>query len=281
MELVLAPDTNINRATRLGRLYTVIGDFELDENARERSGVGLSVRGQAFGRIGVGESLRILARASGSVDLYRSRDFDDVNLGIYVGPELSVRSGRLNLEVGLAERWFGGMSFSRTATLSVAHLQPIDRQSIFRGTAAVGFIESYRNSLQDGQSYAVSVGWERALAARTGIGASAGLARHKLRDPGYSLLNAEAAFFGYREVGRTTLFANAGVSRLEADERLFIFPKRRTDSSIRATIGATLRQLSVASYAPLVRLTVERSQSTIALFSYRRVRVEAGITKAF
>jgi tetratricopeptide (TPR) repeat protein len=49
IELALAPDTNVNRATRSDTLGTVVGDLTLDEDARARSGV-LPGQGRRFGQ---------------------------------------------------------------------------------------------------------------------------------------------------------------------------------------------------------------------------------------
>jgi len=54
IELAIAPDSNINRATRSDTLGTVIGDFTLDQNAKARSGVGLALRGQTYARLPMG-----------------------------------------------------------------------------------------------------------------------------------------------------------------------------------------------------------------------------------
>jgi tetratricopeptide (TPR) repeat protein len=51
IEVTLAQDSNINRATKSDTLGTVIGDFTLDEDAKARSGVGLALRGQGYARL--------------------------------------------------------------------------------------------------------------------------------------------------------------------------------------------------------------------------------------
>ena len=48
IEVALAPDSNVNRATRADTLSTVIGDFTLSDDAKSSSGLGLALRGQAY-----------------------------------------------------------------------------------------------------------------------------------------------------------------------------------------------------------------------------------------
>ena len=52
----MAPDSNINHATRSDTLGTVLGDFDIDQASKAKSGVGLSVRGQAYRRFAIGNS---------------------------------------------------------------------------------------------------------------------------------------------------------------------------------------------------------------------------------
>lgn len=85
----------------------------------------------------------------------------------------------------------------------------------------------------------------------------------------------------YRELGRTTAFVSAGVSYLEADARLLLFPRRRIEWLVRGTLGATFRQFTVAGFAPVVRLSHERNISTVGLFDFARTGVDIGITRAF
>jgi hypothetical protein len=42
-----------------------------------------------------------------------------------------------------------------------------------------------------------------------------------------------------------------------------------------------LRQLEVAGFAPVARISVERNASSIAFYDYRRTRTEFGVVRAF
>jgi hypothetical protein len=281
LEVALAPDSNVNRATRSETLGTVLGDFELDADARPRSGVGLALRGQAFARQQVGGSTSVVGRVSGSTDLFRDGQFNDVAVGLSGGPELRLGSDRLTLEAGRIWRRYGQAPYSTSWTLAATYAHPLNRQSQLRGTAMVGLVDHRRNHLLDGQSYAVSASYERALSERTGIGATLSAERQSLADPAYSLIGGQVSLFGYHEVGPVTLVATAAHGRLGADDRLALLPKRRSDRLYRLSLGATLRSLQVGGFAPLVRLTAERNHSAVEIYDYRRLRAELGVTRAF
>ena len=145
----------------------------------------------------------------------------------------------------------------------------------------MGLINNHRNPLQDGRSYALSVSYERALSSRSGVGATLSGERQYLRDGGYSTTGRQVSLFGYREIGSMTLIGSLGFGRLEADKRLFLYPRTRADTLYRASLAATFRQLGLGQFAPLVRVTAERNRSSVEIFDYRRLRTEFALVRSF
>jgi len=82
-------------------------------------------------------------------------------------------------------------------------------------------------------------------------------------------------------MGRMTLTLAGQIGRLHADERLLLFPDRRSDRYSRLTLGATFRQLQLNGFAPVVRFSLERNRSSVEFYDYRRARTELGIVRAF
>lgn len=281
IDIALAPDNNINRATRSDTLGTIIGDFELDEESRQRSGLGLALRSQGYARISLSSKVNLLGRISGSADLYRANEFNDVALALGAGPELRNGTDRLSFEVGGLWRWYGGVAYSRAATIGVNYFHPLGRKAQLRGTASLIFNDNRLNELQDGHTYSASISYERALSSRAGIGVTLSANRQALRDPGYSTWGGGATIFAYREAGPLTLVATASHDRMKADERLVLFPKARTDHSYRASLGATFRNFRIGTFAPFARATYERNRSNTEIYDFHRVRTEIGITRAF
>jgi hypothetical protein len=280
-DVAVAPDSNINRATRAQSLGTVLGDFVLDADAKQRSGVGLALRGQGYARLQLGESASLLTRISGSADLYRQARFDDVAVAASIGPELSSGSDRLSVEVGGLSRWYGGKAYSRSATIGFNYVHPLGRKAQMRAAANFASVDNRRNRLQDGRTYAASISYERAFSSRAGGGLTLSADRQSLRDPGYATWAGQATLFGYREIGSITLVATLSHGLLEADRRLQLFPRKRIDRLYRASLGATFRNLRVGTFAPFNRATLERNRSSIAINDFRKFRTEFGITRAF
>ena len=281
IEVAIAPDTNINRATRSDTLGTIFGDFELDEAAKEKSGIGLTIRGQAYRRFALAADVDLLMRASGSADLYRESQFNDQHVSLRAGPEWRLGEDRLSGEIGVEHRWFGGRALTRQLITGFTYLHPLNRVSQLRASFQAGISDHRVNDLQGSTSFSGSALYERALSERTGLAASLALFRETAEDPGYSTTGGQISLLAYRDFGSLTLSPSISFSRSEADRRLFIYPERRRDEQFRLSVAATFRRFSFRGFAPLVRLTAELNRSSIELFDYRRLRTEFGLVRAF
>ena len=268
LELSLAPSTNINRATSDTTLDTIIAPFELSEDAQAKSGVGIKLGGQGFAKLPVTPSLQLTARISGLGQLYRQSQFDEALTNAQVGIEARTGRWRLAPQIGRSLRWYGGNLYAITDAASINLTTNLGRQGLVEIEAG-GYIF-------DG-----SIRVERAFSARTGAALSLVGQRQSARDPGYASVMGGLGLVGWREAGRTTLFANIGLYRLEADQRLLLFPERRKEWMIRAGAGATLRHLSVFGFSPVFRVSFERNRSTVGIYDYRRLTTEAGMTRSF
>jgi hypothetical protein len=281
-EVAIAPDSNINRATEVRTLNTVIAPLELSRDARSRSGVGLKLAGQAFARISLSNGLALLPRLTGSADLYRYGRFNDVSLGAQLGLEHNLGTrDRITVSGGEGGRWYGGTPYARTHALSVDWLHSLGRTEQLSWGLSVAKADYRLNALQDGTLLDSNLTYERALTPGSGGSLSIGATRQAARDPGYSYVSAGATSLYYRDFGGATLFGSASIRRLEGDERLFLFPERRRDWLSRLTLGGTFRRLAVSGFAPVARLTLERNRSTVGLYDYRRTAVEMGVGRAF
>jgi hypothetical protein len=281
LEIAVAPDSNINRATRSDTLGTVIGDFEIAPEAKAKSGTGLSLATEVYRRLPLGGDSDLLFRASGFANLYRHRDFDDVAADLAIGPELNLGRNRLQLEIGATQRWYGLRPFMRSARVGATVSHPLGTRALLRLTGSAALVDNQLNDLQDGRSFSGQARIERALGTTTGVAADFGVDRQSLKDPGYSTTGWRTGVNVWRDLGRVTFTAGAEFGRLHADDRLLLFPDRRSERYSRFSIGATFRQLQWRGMAPLVRFSVERNRSSIAFYDYRRTRTELGVARAF
>ena len=281
VELALAPDSNINRATRSDTLGTVFGDFTLDEGSKARSGVGAALRGFAQARHAISDDLRLVARASGEANLYRDKDFNDIALELAAGPEWRLGRTRLTAEAGVGQQWYGMKPFQRSLRLSASVTQPLDGVSQLRVDGGARWSNNRFNDLQDGRGTSLRGRYERALSPTMLVAASAGVDRFKAKDDAYSTRSWSAGLAAYKEMGRMTLTAGIDVGGLKADEALSLLPEAREDKLLRLSIGSVFRQFTVGGFAPVTRLVFERNKSNVEFYDYKRTRTEFGISRAF
>jgi tetratricopeptide (TPR) repeat protein len=281
VEVALAPDSNINRATRSDTLGTVLGDFTLDPESKAKSGIGVTIRGMGQARKSVTAGLSVVARSSVEARLYRDKDFNDITLDLSAGPEWQLDKLRLTAEAGVSKQWYGMESAQRALRVAGSVTRPIGAVSQARLDAGYRWVDNRLNDLQDGHDASARLHFERALSPTTLVSASIGADRFKARDDAYSTTFYSGGVTGYREIGRMTLSAGIEVARLKADERLQLLPEVRKDRLLRLQVGSVFRQLTVGGFAPMVRLVIERNKSSVEYYDYTRRRTEIGVVRAF
>jgi hypothetical protein len=281
VEVALAPDTNINRATRSDTLGTVFGDFTLDPDAKAKSGIGATVRGMGQARKQLTEGLSLVARSSVEARLYRDKDFNDITLDVSAGPEFQLGKLRLTAEAGLSRQWYGMEPYQRGWRVAGSVARPIGAVSQARIDGGYRWVDNRLNDLQDGHGVSARLRFERALSPTTLLSASVGADRFKARDDAYSTSFYSGGVTAYREIGRMTLSAGIEVGRLKSDERLQLLPEVRKDRLVRFQVGSVFRQLTVGGFAPMVRLVIERNKSSVEFYDYTRRRTEFGVVRAF
>ncbi len=279
--LAIAPDTNINRATRADTLGTVIGDFTLDQNAKAQSGIGLQLRGQAFARQGIDKKSRLLVQVSGQGDLYRESLFNDVIVAVQAGPEIISGSDRFNINGQASWRWFGGSPYSRTLGFGGTWQHPLGPKAQLRLGATVADADYRPNDQQNSTVYNATLDYDRAFSGQTGAGLQLTGSRSVARDAGYSTASGGISAYFFREMGPTTLILNLGYNHLEADRRLLLFPQRRIDDRYAIGLGMTVRSIRFGGFSPLARIRFERNNSTLVIYEYNRLFGEFGITATF
>ena len=281
LELAVAPDSNINRATRSDTLGTVFGDFAFDEDSKAKSGLGASARVRAQGRLPLSDDVTLLARTSLDANLYRHSDFNDISVELAAGPQWRLGPVRLSAEGSAGQQWYGMKPYQRSLRLAVSAVAPIGPVTQLRVDASARHADNRLNDLQDGRGVAAQVALERALSPSLVVAGSLGVDRFKAEDAAYSTRSWRAGIAAHREVGTMTVSLGLDIGRLKADDRLQLLPQARSDRSTRLSIGAVHRRLTVAGFAPLTRIVIERNRSTVEFYDYNRVRTEFGIARAF
>jgi outer membrane protein len=274
-------DSNANRATRADTLDTIIAPFQLSEDAQAQSGTGASVAGQVYARAPLAKGLKILARVSGQGDFYDKSRFNDIRGGGQIGLEWVTRKDRIAPSIGRSYRWFGGDRYATTDTVSLSWRHKAGDKAMIDGTAAIGKANYAQNDGLDGRVYDLSLRYERALSPKHGASIALSAQRQDAVDPGYATTSGGLDALYWWQAGKLTLFGSVGLNHLEADARLLLFARRRSDWLVAATVGASLSDSRIAGFTPLLRGSYTHNRSTVALYDHSRARIEFGLSRSF
>ena len=280
-EVAIAPDSNINRATDRETVDTVIAPLLLNPDARARSGIGLSLSGQAFSRAEIGRDVAILTRLSGSANLYGASRFNDVVATIATGPEFLAGRTRWRPAVIASRRWFGGERYSDGYGLSLNVLKPIDTRSQIEAEATMLKNRYPTVAVQNGTLYDANIAYDRALTPRFSTRIAARLDRQTAVEPALALTSGAIELLASHSFGKQLIFVQGSVGLLGADERLALFPRTRHDTRYDLTGGIILRAFSFKGLSPLVRVTRSVNDSTVGIYDFKRTRVEFALSREF
>ncbi|MEP2103199.1 MAG: surface lipoprotein assembly modifier [Parasphingorhabdus sp.] len=290
-----APDTNINGATNaetidvnFGAIFPVLGDaqgeLELDEDARQKSGIG-QIAGFSGGvRLKASNKLAFLFDADSKIINYQGKAADDIVGQIAVGPELRIaRYASVSVQAVGQQRWFGGKLATREYGARVGF-----QAALSQGQRVGIELDGRRTDSKLSDSFS---GWQ--LGANTTY-------EHLI---GKSLI-ASASLFARRDLLNSDAFSsinygvnlgiggelpfglNAGISgsisRSTFDEAIELYStEKRKDwrSFGRAYIGS--RQVKFLGFSPSVDYNYSRVDSNYELYQMNRHRVNFKLAKFF
>jgi len=282
LNIGIAPDTNINSATNKDRVEVLGLPFELDEDAKARSGVGVIAGGDASVRLWRFAKVPLYLAAYGRIVRYGNHDFEDIYIGGEAGPEFRLAGGRLRVAATGFRRWYGRDRLVESPGGRLAFDKIIGGKWSIETSLAVRRDDYARRRDLDAWNIEAALSANRALSASAlGFG-YVSLRRVVARDPGQSNWAARIGGGVFKEIDwglRPQLSFEVG--RQINDARLGLFSKARRDWSLLASAGIYKRDWNVAGFAPSIRLTWTRNLSSLALYDQKRLRTEFGFAKAF
>ena len=279
VELTAGPDSNVNRSTSSLLIDTIFAPFELDADAREQSALGYTGVVRAYSRDRLA-GIEWLSNAGFRADMSTKPRFNDIQLALDSGPEAAIGATRLRASAVYERRWFGGDPYSSGIGGQLELLAPI-------GKAQLGLLASHvrqtidQNAGQDGWRTWLDADLTFALGTGTTVRTSLRYASLNARMNPESLGQLGGGLLIARQWRPLTGFVELDYTRTHGIEPLFLFGKTRHDSRWDFIGGAIFDRAKIADFSPLVRITHSDSQANIALFDYRRTRLDVGITRTF
>jgi tetratricopeptide (TPR) repeat protein len=281
IEVAIAPDSNINRATTQERVDTVVAPLTLSRDARATSGVGFSLSAQGFARGRITDRIDLLSRASVRADLYGKSQFNDVVMTLASGPEFRLDAARVRPAAIAQRRWFGGDLYSESFGGSVNVLKPINQVSQVEGELTLLQSNYARIPAQDGLLTDLNIAYDRAISPRFSVRVGGRVTRQDAKADFLSTDSVGVDLLASRAFGKQLGFIQLSGFRLGAKGKDPLFGVTREDKRFDVTLGLILRRFTWRGLAPLIRVIHSESDSTIPIYDFKRTRVEFALSREF
>jgi len=280
--IALAPDSNLNTGSSAREVSLFGLPFDLSDDARQRSGVGLAIEAGAewAPRIGTGKRLRLGVSAQRRE--YSGSDFDDMSLAAYAGPRFVSGKWDLSLLGTAYKRWYGSNPYSHAAGLRAEATHYLTPRLGLSGALSAQKITYRRAREREGPLIALNVGGFYALTPSSGATLKGGVSRQIARIDAFSTWSGFVAAGYHKDLPMGfSVYVEPSYSLARYDEALIGFGGKRADNS--QSLLATLlnRHLVLTRFTPRLPYTFTRQDNSIPLYEFKRNRVEIGLTTVF
>ena len=282
VRFALIPESNAARRTQAETVTLGGLIFGLTPNARARAANGVEL---GFGLAAL-PMITERTRARFGVDvqarLFDGRAPDDVVLRANAGLLRYDAAGRrLSAEVFATQRWLDNVIYTRSQGLGLSYSLPLgNRTRVTLGAQHERL--SYGQGAYDVRRTAANA--QLSYAATSQLVLRAG-ARVESRSSDYTLAAgvAKGVFIGgdYTFVGGLRMGLDLSYDHNAYDGIHPLFGTARTDRKSSATVQFTNQNWNYRGFAPVLKIGIERQDSSIVLNSYRNVATSLGITRSF
>jgi outer membrane protein len=278
-----APDSNINSATN-NTVIDIFGlPFELNDDARSKTGVGQIFGTQGQARIKLSSIYDLDVIGAANMTNYKGKEFDDLGGTLSVGPSRQFGDNlRLGIGATVSQRWYGGKVLNRgvggrlSADYRFSNASDVSAELSYRKT------NNLLSNAYDGNQLALSVTYQQAFKHQVSGSVGAVVQRNGFNDPGNT--NWDLGLFA--GAGAELPFGiNAGVSGFVSSSLYqapnILFFKTRQDLRLNGRAYLGLRSLRFMGFSPSVDYTYQYNKSNIDLYNYDRHRIEFAIARYF
>lgn len=283
LSLSLAADSNLNAgpATDSVSLYGL--PFQLSPDAQANKGIGLALDANAEWSPRIGEGLKWRIGTQLHRSQYLHSEFDDMTLGLYTGPHLTLKRWDFNLLGSTSRRWYGDRTYTNSYGGSFDATYYVTARLGLGASAGRAHIAYPQNPQQSGigQTYGVTVFYTPTPASIVRGTASFGV--QQAQNAGYANHSQQFGISYNREFdGGLTLSLAPGYTRIAyAAPLLGLSNAARRDHQWSGQVALLDRKIDWSGFTPRLVYTYTRNDSSIALYKFHRNRVEFGFTRAF
>lgn len=281
----VAPDSNINAAPGLQQINIFGLPFQLSDDARKTSGVGMTI--EAGGEYTPLLAERIKARVGMQLRRaeYPGGDFDDMLGTFYAGPKFIFPRAELSLLATAFRRDFGNSRYQQGWGGRLEGGYILSHTLFMSATAEmqdVSYASKYAPADRDGPVSALSLSVGYVLSPTSTLRVLGSVRRESAHAAPYANTGYYAAL-GYGQdlpYGFST-YVEGGFWRASYDDRMLAFGKARDDERKSLRLDIMNRRIEYAGFVPRISFTLADQDSNIPLYSYKRHSIEFGLVQLF
>jgi hypothetical protein len=277
-----APDSDVNSGPRTDTVYLYGLPFQLSDQARRHSGVGVTAtaagewsphfRDNLYGRLG----------AQINDNTYPGNHaFDDVTVSAYAGPRLLGQRWELSPLLTGYRRWFGNQFYTEGYGAALQGQVYPPGRFVLSGSLGIQKID-FLNAVQNGSAVTAAAGASYAMDPSTAASLSLSASRQSAEQAAYANTAVQLQLGYYRDLRwGFTVSIQPSVAVINYDGVYGAFGVRRRDRLVAAQTTLLNRRIDLYGFTPRLAYGYTWNSSNIPLFAYDRNRVEMGFTRDF
>jgi tetratricopeptide (TPR) repeat protein len=282
LSAAIAPDSDLNAASSIRSVELFGLPFDVNANARAKSGVSSSVEASADRSIPVMGPYRLEVGGYGRY-LYNSGGlFNQATVGAYAGPQVVIGERVFSLLGGVEHFDYSNRTLYNAGRISLNASVPTEPTVLYQGSLAVqrlsfpsypGF-DAWLTSVSGTRTKFLSPTRFWSVAATVGENDAASAAQT------YRLGQVSVGYFQTLPLG-LGFYVSPSVTIKDFRGADLIFDRHRTDYELSLTGRLIDKAISFDGFSPFVGGALSRVRSTVGFYSYPRARMEIGITRSF
>jgi tetratricopeptide (TPR) repeat protein len=280
--LAAAPDSNLNAGPAIHTVDIYGLPFELSDQSRRRSGVGLAMEagGEWSPMLRPGLGLRLGAQAHTA--LYREGIFDDTTASVYAGPRFVFGKWDVSPLASYFRRRYGGALYDQGGGASVQATYYASGRLTLNSVLTGQYVSYGAPEGQSGPAASATIGAFYALTPRSTIGAQSAVARQWAGIAAYANTAFQMQLGYYRDLrGGISISLQPSWVHITYDAPLAAFGATRIDNQLGVQATLLDRRIDIAGFTPRLLYAYTWNTSTIPLYAYSRNRIEIGVTRLF
>lgn len=283
VSIAAVPDTNINAGPTVSTVGLYGLPFELSQNARQQSGIGVKVDagGEWSPPLSDDTQLRLGAQFTG-LDYPSNGAFNDMTVAAYAGPRFFSGRWEISPLVTAFERWYGNRFYNDGVGASLQTVYYSRSDLALNGVIGAQQVTYGPPAGQSGPAVSGTLGLFYALNPSSTISGTVSATRQNAAQSDYSYTAGQVQVGYDRDLaGGWSTSPRLSYAMVDYDNALAAFGVARHDRVLIAEIAIVNRRIDIYGFTPRLAYTLTLNQSNISLYRYDRNQLEIGLTRSF